>query len=165
MEGTNILRFGFGFARPKEKRTISGAKRKKTRSKKRRKQQRSTVLDLGYLQQYGANNAPTMASEGLFRHAMYLVNDQPGTFLEMAIPPILKLFKDNHASLFPDRLPRMDEGEALNGLLLSSWAALLYHVLRIVREGKKLESSTPWRSFAEIVFCQERAKIPISTIT
>ena len=106
VEGTNILRFGFGFARPKEKRTISGAKRKKTRGKKRRKQQQSTVLDLGYLQQYGASNAPIMASEGLFRHAMYLVNDQPGAFLEMAIPPILKLLRDHHANLFLIDCPR-----------------------------------------------------------
>ena len=33
----------------------------------------------------------------------------------------------------------MDEGEALSGLLFSSWSTLLYHVLRIVGEGKKLE--------------------------
>ena len=34
VEGTNILRFDFGFAKPKEKRTISGTKRKMPRRRR-----------------------------------------------------------------------------------------------------------------------------------
>ena len=70
---------------------------------------------------------------------MYLVSGQPRTFLEMTIPPILRLFKDHHSSLFPDRFLREDEGAVLNGLPPTSWAALLYHVLRIVGEERKPE--------------------------
>ena len=72
VEGTNILRFDFGFAKPKEKRTISGVKRKKAEEEEEESNNRSLHLIWNIYDNTVAEGTSTLASEGLFRHAMYL---------------------------------------------------------------------------------------------